>query len=78
MKARKEKTKVFYVKAYMKKELIQELGLASDYEFKKIVTPHKERIGERIGNYYTPKQVRTIIELVQTYKKSKTKTNNHV
>lgn len=53
----------------MKKQLIEELSLASAYEFDKIVKPHAGKIGERIGNYYNPKQVRIIFELVQAYKK---------
>ena len=65
----------FHVKAYNKKQLIGVLGLTNDYELKKIVTPHKEKIGNRMGHYYTPKQVRIIFELVQMYKKSKAK--NH-
>ena len=54
----------------MKKQLIEELNLASSYEFDKIVKPHTGKVGERIGNYYTPKQVRIIFDLVQAYKKS--------
>ena len=65
----------FHVKAYNKKQLIKELGITNDYEFKKIVTPHNEKIGNRMGHYYTPKQVRIIFELVQAYKKYKAK--NH-
>ena len=64
-------TKTFRIKAYLKKQLIKELGLTSDYEFKKVITPHKEKIGQRMGHYYTPKQVRIIFELVQAYKKTK-------
>lgn len=68
-----EKEKVFYIKAYMKKQLIEELNLASAYEFDKIVKPHAEKVGTRMGNYYTPKQVGIIFDLVQTYKKSQAK-----
>ena len=55
----------------MKKQLIIELGLASAYKFDKIVKPHAQKIGERMGHYYTPKQVGIIFDLVQTYKKTK-------
>lgn len=68
-----EKEKVFHIKAYMKKQLIEELSLASAYEFDKIVKPHAEKVGERMGHYYTPKQVRIIFDLVQTYKESQNK-----
>ena len=68
IKAMKEQ--IFHVKAYNKKQLIKELDITNDYEFKKIVAPHKEKIGNRMGYYYTPKQVRIIFELVQAYKKS--------
>lgn len=57
----------------MKKQLIEELSIASAYEFDKIVKPHAGRGGERMGNYYTPKQVGGIFDLVQTYKKSQSK-----
>jgi hypothetical protein len=70
MKTQK-KEGIFRVKAYMKKQLIEELSLASSYEFDKIVKPHAEKIGKRIGNYYTPKQVGIIFELVQAYKSKK-------
>ncbi|HWY33547.1 MAG TPA: hypothetical protein VNX68_02805 [Nitrosopumilaceae archaeon] len=63
--------KAFHVKAYLKKQLIEELNLSSAYEFDKIVKPHAEKVGVRMGNYYTPKQVRIIFDLVQTYKKTK-------
>ena len=59
-----EERKSFHIKAYMKKQLIEELNLASSYEFDKIVKPHAEKVGERMGNYYTPKQVRIIFDLV--------------
>ncbi len=71
-----KKERVFHVKAYMKKQLIVELSLASSYEFDKIVKPHAEKVGKRMGNYYTPKQVGIIFELVQTYKNTKQKTND--
>ena len=70
------KEKLFHIKAYMKKQLIEELNLASSYEFDKIVKPHAEKVGERMGNYYTPKQVRIIFDLVQTYKMQRKKTND--
>jgi hypothetical protein len=70
-----EKEKVFHVKAYMKKQLIEELSLASSYEFDKIVKPHSEKVGKRMGNYYTPKQVRIIFDLVQAHKIQNKKTN---
>ncbi len=63
----------FYIKAYKKKELIEILNLASDYEFDKITKPHAEKIGKRIGHYYTPKQVRIILDLILTSKKSQSK-----
>jgi len=66
-----EKERVFHIKAYMKKQLIEELNLASSYEFDKIVKPHTEKVGKRMGNYYTPKQVGIIFDLVQTYKNAK-------
>ena len=66
-----EQRQVFHIKAYNKKQLIRELGLTSDYQLKKIITPHKEKIGDRMGHYYTPKQVRIIFELVQAHKKTK-------
>jgi hypothetical protein len=66
-----EERKSFYIKAYMKKQLIEELSLASSYEFDKIVKPHAEKVGKRMGNYYTPKQVRIIFDLIQAYKKIK-------
>ena len=59
----------------MKKQLIEEFSLASSYEFDKIVKPHAEKVGERMGNYYTPKQVRIIFDLIQTYKIQNKKTN---
>ncbi len=62
---------IFRVKPYRKKELVKELDLKSDYEFKKIISHHKEKIGKRMGHYYTPKQVRIIFEIVQEYKKPK-------
>ena len=65
--------KSFHIKAYMKKQLIEELNLASSYEFDKIVKPHTGKVGERMGNYYTPKQVKIIFDLIQTYKKDKAK-----
>jgi hypothetical protein len=71
-----EKERVFHIKAYMKKQLIEELSLASSYEFDKIVKPHSEKVGERMGNYYTPKQVRIIFDLVQTYKTQSKMTND--
>ena len=61
--------RTFHIQAYNKKQLIKELGLKSDYEFKKIIALHKEKIGVRMGYFYTPKQVRIILELVQEYKK---------
>lgn len=61
----------FHIKAYRKKELIEELGVASAYEFDKITKPHAEKIGKRMGHYYTPKQVKIILELVQAHNKSK-------
>lgn len=64
----KQEQQIFHVKAYNTKQLIKALGLTSDYKFKKIITPHKEKIGIRMGHYYTPKQVRIIFELVQAYK----------
>lgn len=64
------KTKLFHVKAYRKKDLIKELGLSSGYMFDKITKPHRERIGERLGQYYYPKQVAIILELVQEYKRA--------
>jgi len=67
----KTQEKVFQVKAYMKKQLIEELNLSSAYEFDKIVKPHAEKVGERMGHYYTPKQVRIIFDVVQTHKKMK-------
>ena len=73
---REGKERVFHIKAYMKKQLIEELSLASSYEFDKIVKPHAEKVGERMGNYYTPKQVRIIFDLVQTYKMQIKKTND--
>ena len=57
----------------MKKQLIEELNLASSYEFDKIVKPHAEKVGKRMGNYYTPKQVGIILGLVQAYKNVKQK-----
>ena len=51
-----EKGRMFNVKAYRKKELIDELGVTSSYEFDKIIKPHSEKIGKRMGHYYTPKQ----------------------
>ena len=66
-----EEKKVFHIKAYMKKQLIEELSLASSYEFDKIVKPHAGKVGVRMGNYYTPKQVRIIFDLIQAYKKTK-------
>lgn len=68
--------KVFHIKAYMKKQLIEELSIASSYEFDKIVKPHSGKVGERMGNYYTPKQVGIIFDLVQTYKLQNKKTND--
>lgn len=68
-----EERKVFHIKASMKKQLIEELSLASSYEFDKIVKPHVEKVGVRMGNYYTPKQVRIIFDLIQAYKKDKAK-----
>jgi hypothetical protein len=68
-----EERKSFHIKAYMKKQLIEELSLASSYEFDKIVKPHAGKVGERMGNYYTPKQVRIIFDLIQAYKKDNTK-----
>lgn len=65
------KRKTFYVNSYMKKQLIEKLDLASPKEFDKIITPYRDRIGPRLGYYYTPKQVRIIFELVQDYKKKK-------
>ena len=65
-----KKEKTFHIKAYMKKQLIKELGLASAYEFDKIVRPHSEKVGKRVGHYYTPKQVGIILDLVQAHKKS--------
>jgi hypothetical protein len=67
------KEEIFHIKAYIKKQLIEELSLSSAYEFDKIVKPHAEKIGTKMGNYYTPKQVAVIFELVQSYKKSKLK-----
>ena len=66
---------VFHIKAYMKKQLIEELSLASSYEFDKIVKPHTEKVGKRMGNYYTPKQVGIIFDLVQAYKNKKALVN---
>ncbi len=63
-----DKERTFHIKAYLKKQLIEELSLASSYEFDKIVKPHAGKVGERMGNYYTPKQVRIIFELVRAYK----------
>jgi hypothetical protein len=57
----------------MKKQLIQELDLNSAYEFDKIVKPHAEKVGKRMGNYYTPKQVGIIFDMVQAYKKLQSK-----
>ena len=37
---------VFHIKAYMKKQFIEELSLASSYEFDKIVKPHAEKVWE--------------------------------
>ena len=68
-----KKERVFHIKAYMKKQLIEELNLASSYEFDKIVKPHAEKVGKRMGNYYTPKQVGIILGLVQAYKNVKQK-----
>lgn len=72
-----EKERVFHIKAYMKKQLIEELSLASSYEFDKIVKPHSEKVGKRMGNYYTPKQVHIIFDLVQKYKMQSKKTKNN-
>ncbi len=63
----------FYIKAYLKKQLIEELGLSSRYEFDKITKPYAEKIGKRIGHYYTPNQVRIILDLVLSSKKSQSK-----
>ncbi len=68
MKAQ-EQEQIFHVKAYNKKQLVEALGLPSDYILKKIIAPHKEKIGKRMGHYYTPKQVRIIFELVRSYKR---------
>jgi hypothetical protein len=68
-----EKERVFHIKAYMKKQLIEELNLTSTYQFDKIIKPHAEKVGKRMGHYYTPKQVVIIFDLVQTYKKSQNK-----
>ena len=68
-----EEKKSFHIKAYMKKQLIDELNLASSYEFDKIVKPNEEKVGKRMGNYYTPKQVSIIFDLVQIYKSTKQK-----
>ena len=46
-----EEIKSFHIKAYMKKQLIEELNLTSSYKFDKIVKPHAETVGERMGNY---------------------------
>jgi hypothetical protein len=70
---KQDKGKTFHVKAYLKKQLIEELNLTSAYQFDKIVKPHAERIGERMGNYYTPKQVGIIFDMVQAYKKLQSK-----
>ncbi len=64
-----KKENIFHVKAYMKKQLIEVFGLASSYEFDKIVKPHAELVGKRLGNYYSPKQVEIILGLVKSYKK---------
>lgn len=72
MKTQEEKN-TFYIKAYKKKELIEVLNLASAYEFDKIVKPHSEKVGKRLGHYYTPKQVGIILDLVQKSKKVKGK-----
>jgi len=75
-KNEEERRKSFHIKTYMKKQLIKELSLASSYEFDKIVKPHAEKVGERMGNYYTPKQVRIIFDLIQAHKKIKQKTDD--
>ena len=48
------KEKLFHIKAYMKKQLIEELNLASSYEFDKIVKPHAERSGNEWGTITRP------------------------
>ncbi len=68
MKTKARRT--FYVTSYMKKQLIEKLSLTSSREFDKIIGPHKEKLGQRLGYYYTPKQVRIIFNLVQDYKRN--------
>lgn len=63
------KQKTFYVTFYMKKHLIEKLEISSPKEFDKIVNPHREKLGQRFGYYYTPKQVRIIFDLVQKHKR---------
>lgn len=75
MKAKKE-DEVFHIKAYMKKLLIEEFNIGSSYEFDKIVKPNAEKVGQRIGNYYTPKQVGIIFDLIQAYRLQRNKTND--
>jgi hypothetical protein len=74
MKAKQEK-KTFHIKAYKKKELIEVLGISSEYEFEKITKPNAEKVGKRIGHYYTPKQVGIILDLVRMdrHKKAESK-----
>ena len=68
-----EERKTLHIKAYKKKELIEALNLVSAYEFDKIVKPHTEKVGKRIGHYYTPKQVGIILDLVHKHKKYQSK-----
>lgn len=68
---KQEPKTTFQIKGYNKKQLIEELNLNSYNEFNKIIKDHSERIGEQIGRFYTPKQVRVILDLVLAYKGSK-------
>lgn len=53
----------FPVQTYNSKELADRLKISTK-TLRKWVAKHKKAIGPRIGNFYTPKQVKTIIEKV--------------
>ncbi|HRE97735.1 MAG TPA: hypothetical protein PK637_13280 [Flavobacteriales bacterium] len=68
---KKEEKKYIVIKAYTGKELSEILGYPSPRAFTTLLKKMNvtEKIGKRIGRYYTPRQVESIIQLVGMKKK---------
>ncbi len=53
--------KVFRIKAYTLKQLAEAYG-TPERTFRKWLVPIASKIGKRIGHYFNPKQVKTIVD----------------